>query len=235
VRAPAPLAAPPPARLVAPAPAPCGALLPGRSNRGCDSRQRSRLRRGRPPSYALHEDAKTWQVIGGVDLDQLIGSCVPVQVMRDWPPAIRVVQAFKMDGNEGSMQNSGWEWYRARCARSTSASRTTVGQLTSGSALTAIPTTVGCAPSRSSVAATPSSCARCRLPAAPPNRPASEQVRRYARSRELQYISTSVCGRRLLRPLRVRQLLRVLSPYSVLRCCCSCLASDIRTCRHMDV
>jgi len=51
----------------------------------------------------------------------------------------------------------------------------------------------------------------CRLPAAPPNRPASEQVRRYARSRELQYISTSVCGRRLLRPLRVRQLLRVLS------------------------
>jgi len=86
------------------------------------------------------------------------------------------------------------------------------------------------------MAATPSSCAKCRLPAAPPDQPASEQVRRYACSREPQYISTSVCGRRLLRPLRVRQLLRVLSPCCVLRSCCSCLASrDIRMCRHMDV
>ena len=85
------------------------------------------------------------------------------------------------------------------------------------------------------VAATPSSCARCSLPAAPPNQTANEQVRSYARSRELQY-STSVCGRRLLRPLRVRQLLRVLSPCCVLRISCySCLASDIRMCRHMDV
>ena len=33
----------------------------------------------------------------------------------------------------------------------------------------------------------------------------------------------------------VRQLLRVLSPCCVLRSCCSCLASDIRMCRHMDV
>ena len=32
---------------------------------------------------------------------------------------------------------------------------------------------LGCAPSRSSVAATPSSCAKCRLPAAPPDQPAS--------------------------------------------------------------
>jgi hypothetical protein len=107
---------------------------------------------------------------------------------------------------------------------------TTVGRLTSGSASTAIPTTASCTPSRSSVAATPSSCARCCLPAAPPNQPANgnEQVRSYARSRELQ-CSTSVCaGRRLLRPLRVRQLLRVLSPCCVLRSCCSCLASNIR-------
>ena len=37
-----------------------------------------------------------------------------------------------------------------------------------------------------------------------------------------------MCGRRLLRPLRVRQLLRVLSPCCVLRSCYSCLASDIR-------
>tara|TARA_B100000524_G_scaffold155323_1_gene78700 strand:+ start:128 stop:265 length:138 start_codon:yes stop_codon:yes gene_type:complete len=31
----------------------------------------------KPPAYELHKDAKTWQIIGGVDLDQLIGSCVP--------------------------------------------------------------------------------------------------------------------------------------------------------------
>ena len=68
----------------------------------------------KPPAYALHEDAKTWQVIGGVDLDQLIGSCVPDQIIKDWPAAVRVVQAFKMNGNEGSMQNSGWEWYRGK-------------------------------------------------------------------------------------------------------------------------
>ena len=37
--------------------------------------------------------------------------------MRDWPPAVRVVQAFKMDGNEGSMQNSGWEWYRGKVCK----------------------------------------------------------------------------------------------------------------------
>ena len=68
------------------------------------------------------------------------------------------------------------------------------------------------------MAATPSSCAKCRLPAAPPDQPeVRAQVRRYACSREPQYISTSVCGRRLLRPLRVRQLLRVLSPCCVLR------------------
>ena len=71
----------------------------------------------KPPAYALHEDAKTWLVIGGVELDQLLGSCVPDQVMRDWPTAVRVVQAFKMDGNEGSMQNSGWEWYRGKVCK----------------------------------------------------------------------------------------------------------------------
>ena len=76
------------------------------------------------------------------------------------------------------------------------------------------------------MAATPSSRARCHLPAAPPNQTASEQVRRYACSREPQYISTCVCGRRL----RVRQLLRVLSPCCVLRSSCSCLASDTYGC-----
>ena len=48
-----------------------------------------------PPAYELHEDAKTWQVIDGVELDQLIGSCVPDQVIRDWPAAVRVVQASR--------------------------------------------------------------------------------------------------------------------------------------------
>ena len=71
----------------------------------------------KPPAYALHEDAKTWQVISGVELDQLLGSCVPDQVMGDWPTAVRVVQAFKLDGSEGSMQNSGWEWYRGKVYR----------------------------------------------------------------------------------------------------------------------
>ena len=218
MRAQAPLVAPP-ARLVAPAPARCAAARQKQSRVRQPAAQPPQAW-AKPPAYALHEDAKTWLVIGGFELAQLLGSCVPHQVMRDWPPAVRVVKAFAMDGSEGSMHNSGGEWYRGKVRTgSTSASGTTAGQLASGCASTAIPTTVACAPSRSSVAATPSSCARCRLPAAPPDQPAR---RRYACSREPQYISNSVCGRRLLRPLRVRQLLRVLSPCCVLRSCCSC-------------
>ena len=71
----------------------------------------------KPPEYALHEDAKTWQVIGGVELDQLIGSCVPDQVIKDWPTAVRVVQAFKMDRNEGSMRGFGWQWYQGKVCK----------------------------------------------------------------------------------------------------------------------
>ena len=71
----------------------------------------------KPPAYALHEAAKTWQVIGGVELDQRLGSCVPRQFMRDWPPAVRVVKAFAMDSSEGSRQNSGWEWYRGKVGK----------------------------------------------------------------------------------------------------------------------
>ena len=121
------------------------------------------------------------------------------------------------------MQNSGWEWYRCKvckkykCCKDDSGaayvwvrfdgdpydcSRRTESLKRGGDAFL--------------VRQVPPACA------APPDQPASEQVRRYARSRELQYISTSVCGRRLLRPLRVRQLLRVLSPCCVLRSCCSC-------------
>ena len=70
-----------------------------------------------PPAYELHEDAKTWQVIAGVELDQLIGSFRPDQIVKDWPTAVRVVQAFKMDRNEGSMQSSGWEWYRGKVCK----------------------------------------------------------------------------------------------------------------------
>jgi len=53
-----------------------------------------------------------WQIIDGIELDKLIRSFVPDQIIKDWPTVIRVVQAFKMDGNEGSMHSSGWEWYR---------------------------------------------------------------------------------------------------------------------------
>ena len=117
MRAPAPLAAPPPARLVAPAPAPCGAAARQKQSRVRQPAAQPPQAWEKPPAYALHEDAKTWQVIGGVELDQLLGSCAPDQVMRDWPTAVRVVQAFKLDGNEGSMQNSGWEWYRGKVCR----------------------------------------------------------------------------------------------------------------------
>jgi len=121
VRAPAPLAAPPPARLIAPAPAPCGAVARQKQSRVRQSAAQPAaqppLAWEKPPAYALHEDAKTWQVIGGVELDQLLGSCVPDQVMRDWPPCARVVKAFEIDGNEGSMQNSGWEWYQGRVCK----------------------------------------------------------------------------------------------------------------------
>ena len=42
---------------------------------------------------------------------------MPDQIVRDWPPAVRVVKAFKMDGNEGSMQNSGREWYQGKVCK----------------------------------------------------------------------------------------------------------------------
>jgi len=77
VRAPAPLAAPPPARLVAPAPAPCGAAARQKQARVQQSAAQLPQAWKKPPAYALHEDAKTWQVIGGVELDQLIGSFRP--------------------------------------------------------------------------------------------------------------------------------------------------------------
>ena len=69
------------ARLVAPAPPapwPCAAA---RRNQ-----KQARVRQPaaqppqawkEPPAYELHEYAKIWQVIDGVDLDQLIGSCEP--------------------------------------------------------------------------------------------------------------------------------------------------------------
>jgi hypothetical protein len=67
------------------------------------------------------------------------------------------------------------------------------------------------------VAATPSSCARCRLPAAPPSQ-MRVRTQYYPQYRATDACRISVCGRRLLRPLRVRQLLRVLSP------CCAAAA-----------
>jgi len=123
----------------------------------------------KPPAYELHEDAKTGQVIDGVELDQLIGSCVPDQVIKDWPTAVRVVQAFKMDRNEGSMHNSGWEWCRGKVCKKYKCCKDD-----SGAAYAKVPfdgDAYDCkvSPSRSSVAATPSSCARSRLPAAPPS------------------------------------------------------------------
>ena len=42
---------------------------------------------------------------------------MPDQVIRDWPPAVRVVKSFEMDGNEGSMQSSGWDWYRGNVCK----------------------------------------------------------------------------------------------------------------------
>ena len=71
----------------------------------------------KPPAYELHEDAKTWQVIDGVELDQLIGSFRPDQIVKDWLTAVRVVQAFKMDHNEGSMRGFGWEWYKGKVCK----------------------------------------------------------------------------------------------------------------------
>jgi len=168
VRAPALLVAPP-LRLVAPAPAPCTA---GRQKQARVRQPAAQPPQAwkKPPAYELHEDAKTGQVIDGVELDQLIGSCVPDQIIKDWPAAVRVVQAFKMNGNEGSMQNSGWEWYRGKLCKKYKCCKDDSGAAYAcGCASTAITTTARCTPRRSSVAATPSSCARCRLPAAPPS------------------------------------------------------------------
>ena len=113
MRAPAPLAAPP-ARLVAPVPAPCGAAARQKQARVRQPAAQPPPAWKKPPAYELHEDAKTWQVIDGVELDQLIGNFRPDHIVKDWPTAVRVVQAFKMDHNEGSMQGSGWEWYQGK-------------------------------------------------------------------------------------------------------------------------
>ena len=131
----------------------------------------------KPPAYALHEDAETWQVIDGVELDQLIGSCVPDQVIKDWPTAVRVVQAFKMDRNEGSMQNSGWEWYRGKVCKKYKCCKDDIGAAYAWVRFDGDAYDCKVNIESSSVAATPSSCARCRLPAAPPNQTANEQVR----------------------------------------------------------
>jgi len=87
-----------------------------------------------------------------------------------------VVKAFEMDGNEGSMQSSGWDWYRGKMCKKYKRCKDTVGRLTPGSGSMAMAMTARCTSSRSSVAATPSSCARCRLPAAPPSQDKSAAV-----------------------------------------------------------
>ena len=81
MRAPAPLVAPP-ARLVAPAPAPCAAARQKQAQVRQPAAQPPQAWK-EPPAYELHEDAKTWQVIDGVVLDQLIRSCVPDQIIKD--------------------------------------------------------------------------------------------------------------------------------------------------------
>ena len=42
---------------------------------------------------------------------------MPDQIIKVSPTAVRVVQAFKMDGNEGSMQSCGWDWYRGKVCK----------------------------------------------------------------------------------------------------------------------
>ena len=164
------------ARLVAPAPPapwPCAAARQKQARVRQPAAQPPQAWE-KPPAYELHEDAKTCQVIGGVELDQLIGSCVlPDQVIRDWPPAVRVVKAFEMDGNEGSMQSFGWDWYRGKVCKKYKCFKDDSGEAYVWVRFDGDPYDVVCAPSRSSVAATPSSCAKCRLPAAPPDQPAS--------------------------------------------------------------
>ena len=61
--------------------------------------------------------ARGRQVIDGFELDQLVGNFVPDQIIKVSPTAVRVVQAFKMDGNEGSMQSCGWDWYRGKVCK----------------------------------------------------------------------------------------------------------------------
>ena len=104
------------ARLVAPAPPapwPCAAARQKQARVRQPAAQPPQAWK-EPPAYELHEDAKTWQVIDGVELAQLIGSCVPDQIIRDWPLGGPVVKPFEMDGNEGSMQSCGWDWYRGK-------------------------------------------------------------------------------------------------------------------------
>ena len=119
------------------------------------------------------------------------------------------------------MQDSGWKWYQGKVCKKYKCVKDD-----NGAAFAWVRFNGDCydckvpIESLKRVAATPSSCARCSLPAAPPNQTANEQVRSYARSIELQYC-TSVCGRRLLLPLRLRQLLRACA-VTLRRSCCSC-------------
>ena len=211
------------------------ALLPGRSKRRCDSRQRSRLRRGRSRRRtSCTRTPRPGRSSTASSSISSLGASGPTRSSRTGRRRSGSCKPSRWTATRARCGVSAGSGTRARCARSRSAARTLVGRLSPGCGLMEITTTARCTSSRSSVAATPSSCARCRLPAAPPSQ-MRVRTQYYPQYRATDACRISVCGRRLLRPLRVRQLLRVLSPCCVLRSCCSCLASDIRMCSHMDV
>ena len=156
----------PPARLVAPAPARCAAARQKQARVRQPAAQPPQAWK-EPPTYELHEDARSSTASSSISS---LGTSCQTRSSRSRRRRSASCRPSRWTATRARCRVAAGTGTGARCARSTSVARTTVGRLTPGSGLMAIPTTARCTPSRSSVAATPSSCARwsCRLPAAPP-------------------------------------------------------------------
>ena len=174
------------------------ALLPGRSKRGCDSRQRSRLRRGRSRRRtSCTRTPRPGRSSTASSSISSLGASGPTRSSRTGRRRSGSCKPSRWTATRARCGVSAGSGTRARCARSRSAARTLVGRLSPGCGLMEITTTARCTSSRSSVAATPSSCARCRLPAAPPSQMRVRTQRRpqYRATVEPVCVGAGCCGR----------------------------------------
>ena len=125
-----------PRRLVA-------ALLPGRSNRGCDSRQRSRLRRGRSRrrTSCTRTPRPSRSSTASSSISSLGDSCQTRSSRTDRRRSASCKPSRRTTTRARCRLPAGSGTRRARCARSTSVARTLVGRPSPGCSLVEITTT----------------------------------------------------------------------------------------------